>query len=66
MYQTLGAKGGQPAMKNGRNEDMSKMHKIKDVNVCVNVMYICANDIVLYIRNNYCKLLGSIWREKVR
>jgi hypothetical protein len=43
LYRTQGAEGSQPAMKTRRNEDMSKMHKIKDVNIHVNVMYnMCA------------------------
>ncbi len=43
MYWTQGAEGSQPAMKTRRNEDTSKMYKIKDVNVCVSVTYnMCA------------------------
>jgi hypothetical protein len=39
VYRTQGGEGSQPAMKSGRNEDMNKMYKIKDVNVRMNVMY---------------------------
>ncbi len=43
LYGTQEAEGSQPTMKTRRNEDTSKMYKIKDINVCVNVMYdMCA------------------------
>ncbi len=43
VYRTQGGEGSQPAMKTRRNKDMSKMNKIKDVRVHVNVMYkMCA------------------------
>ncbi len=43
MYWTQGAGGSQPAMKTRRNENMNEMCEIKDVNVCMNVMYnVCA------------------------
>ncbi len=39
MYRTQGAEGSQPAMKIRRSEVSNKTCKIKDVNVCMNVMY---------------------------
>jgi hypothetical protein len=39
MYRTQGAEGSQPAMKIQRSEVSNKTCKIKDVNVCMNVMY---------------------------
>jgi hypothetical protein len=39
VYRTQGAEGSQPAMKARRNEDMKKIYRIKDVNVCMNVRY---------------------------
>jgi hypothetical protein len=49
LYRTQGAEFSQPAMKTRRNEDVNEMCKIKDVNVCMNVMYnMCACIIVYY------------------
>ncbi len=50
VYQTQGAEGSQPAMKTRKNEYMSKMYKIKDVSVRMNVMYNMCRAIIVYYK----------------